>query len=141
MRSSWRHEEAEALLLEAMQRFPDASEPAAEHAEMALQLNRWDDAQARFHHLRERFPALPDGWQGGATVLRNEFQFAAAEALLEQAMARFPDLPQLVLDHAQLPLAPHFAHERNWPKRCRALASCKPRSRRSRPVSSPAFRH
>jgi tetratricopeptide (TPR) repeat protein len=121
MRSSWRHEEAEALLLEAMRRFPDAPEPAADHAAMALQLNQWDDAQDRFLHLRERFPALADGWQGGATVLRNQFQFAEAEALLGQSMTRFPDLPQLVLDHAQLPVAPHFAHEKNWPETLRRL--------------------
>jgi tetratricopeptide (TPR) repeat protein len=121
MRSSWRHEEAETLMLETMQRFPDASEPAAEYASIALQLNRWDDAQTRFQQLRERFPAIPDGWQAGAAVLRHQFQFAEAETMLEQAMARFPGVPQFVLDHAQMPVAPHFAHEKNWPETLRRL--------------------
>jgi tetratricopeptide (TPR) repeat protein len=116
LRSSWRHEEAEALLQAAMQQFPDAPEPASEYASMALQLNRWDDAQARFQQLRERFPALPEGWQGGAAVSRNQFQLAQAEAMLEQAMTRFPQVPQFALDHAQLPVAPAFAREKNWPE-------------------------
>ncbi len=121
MAASWRHDQAETLLVQAMRQFPRTGEPAAEHAWLALHLNRWGDAQARFAQLRERFPALPDGWQGGAAVLRNQFQFAAAEAMLEQAIIRFPDLPQFVLDHAQLPVAPHFAHQKNWPETLRRL--------------------
>jgi tetratricopeptide (TPR) repeat protein len=121
LRAAWRHDDAEALLEDAIRRFPEAPEPAAEHAWMALHLNRWDEAQARFRQLRDRFPAVPDGWQGGATVLRNQFQFGEAEAMLEEAVARFPNLPQFVLDHAQLPVAPHFAHEKNWPETLRRL--------------------
>jgi hypothetical protein len=45
----------------------------------------------------------------------------APETMLEQAMARFPDRPQFMLDHAQLPVAPHFAHEKNWPETLRRL--------------------
>jgi predicted Zn-dependent protease len=119
MRSAWRHDEAEALLQDAMQRFPNAPEPASEYAWTAHQLNRWDDAQARFQHLRERFPSLPDGWQGGATVLRAQLHLPEAEALLEQAMARFPAVPQFALDHAQLPVVPHFADQKNWPETLR----------------------
>jgi tetratricopeptide (TPR) repeat protein len=121
MRADWKHADAEAILQEAMRRFPDAAEPAAEHAGLALHLNQWDDAQTRFKGLRERFPALPDGWHGGATVLRNQFQFAETEALLEQAMTQFPNAPQFALDHAQIPVAPHFAHEKNWPEALRRL--------------------
>ncbi|MGD0109579.1 MAG: hypothetical protein ABSC06_36960, partial [Rhodopila sp.] len=119
MRSSWRHEEAEALLEEGMRRFTDVSDLVAEHAWTALHLNRWDDAGERFHTLRERFPGVADGWQGGAAVLRGQFRLNEAEAMLEQAMERFPHLPQFALDHAQLPVAPHFAQDKNWPEALR----------------------
>jgi tetratricopeptide (TPR) repeat protein len=121
LREAWRHEDAEALLAEAMSRFPDAIEPATDHAALALSQHRWDEAQYRYGRLRHAFPTQPDGWRGGAAVLRYQFKFLEAEALLEQAMDRFPDVPQFSLDHAQLPIAPAFAHEKDWPETLRRL--------------------
>lgn len=122
MQESWRHEEADALLCDAMLRFPDAPEPAVQYAWMAFDVNRWDDAELRFRHLRERFPALSDGWQGGSAVLRNQFKLDEAAAMLEDGMERFPDLPQFMLEYARLPIARPFAAEKDWPETLRRLA-------------------
>lgn len=118
----WRHEEAEQLLIEAMERFPKAEAPPTQFAWIASQQNRWDAAEARFAAVRERFPLTPDGWQGGALVLRNQYRLDEAQRLLEDGMARFPNHPQFVLDHAQLPTFPVFAHQKDWPESLRRLA-------------------
>ena len=117
----WRHDDADALLTEAIQRFPQAEAPAADYAWNALQQNRLEEASLRFEYLRGRFPAYPDGWLGGAQIFRSLFDLEKAEALLEDAMIRFPDLPQLRLNHAQMPIAPVFAHQKNWPEALRRL--------------------
>ena len=120
---AWRDDEAEALLGEAMRRLPNAPEPLAQHAWLALHQNRFDEAEGRFRQVRERFPDAADGWRGGAIVARNQFRFGDADALLAQAITRFPDDPQLLLEHAQLPVAPHFAHEKDWPETLRPAGS------------------
>jgi tetratricopeptide (TPR) repeat protein len=121
LREAWRHADAETLLTEAMARFPDPIEPATEHAALALGQHRWDEAQYRYGRLRHAFPTQPDGWRGGAAVLRFQFKFIEAEALLEQAIERFPEVAQFSLDHAQIPIAPAFAHQKDWPETLRRL--------------------
>jgi tetratricopeptide (TPR) repeat protein len=121
LREAWRHADAEALLADGIIRFPGNADLVAEHAWLAMGQNRWDEAAVRFQIMRERFPNRPDGWQGGAAILRNQFELKQAEAMLEQAMSRFPDQPQFALDHAQLPIAPAFAEQKDWPETLRRL--------------------
>jgi predicted Zn-dependent protease len=118
---NWQHDEAEEVLAEAMRLLPGAAEPAIEHAWIAMHQNRWDEAGSRFDIVRSRFPDKADGWRGGASVLKATFQFPAAEKLLEEAMTRFPDNPQFYLDHAQIPVAPAFAEQKDWPETLRRL--------------------
>jgi tetratricopeptide (TPR) repeat protein len=118
----WRHEEAERLLEAAMERLPGAAEPAVQHAWAAYQQNRLDDAAARFAALRARFPDQPDGWIGGALVLRNASRLTAAEQLLAEGVQRLPNQPRVALEHAQLPVFPVFAEQKNWPETLRRMA-------------------
>jgi tetratricopeptide (TPR) repeat protein len=133
LQALWRHDEAEQLLLMAIDRFPDNAEPAVTHAWIAHEQNRWEDASARFARLRTRFPNVPDGWRGGALVLRNLFQLPEAESLLRDAIERFPDEPRFVLEHAQIPAAAVFAHQKDWPEALRRMENLR--------VAFPAFEH
>ena len=98
-----RHEEAEQVLTVGATRLPDAAEIAAERAWQAYRESRWAEAAERFAQLRERFPALPEGWLGGAMALRHQSLFQEADALLAAGMARLPDHPRIALEHALLP--------------------------------------
>jgi tetratricopeptide (TPR) repeat protein len=109
----WRHEEAEALLAEAMDRFPQDSDVACEHGWIAYHRHQLDEALARFETVRQRFPDLVTGYTAGAAVLRDQFHLAEAEAMLEAAQGRFPDEPRLPYEHARIPLFHPLRRERD----------------------------
>jgi tetratricopeptide (TPR) repeat protein len=111
--SMWRHEEAEALLSDAIGRFPQDGGIAAEHAWLAYHRHLPEEAGQRFAELRCRFPALLAGYLGGARVLRDQFRLAEAEAILEEAHHRFPDQPSLLCEHARIPLFHPLRRERD----------------------------
>jgi len=52
-----RLDEAEALLREAMNRFPDEPQPVLDHARVALLRRDWGEALVRCTAARSRFPA------------------------------------------------------------------------------------
>lgn len=111
--SMWRHDEAEALLSDAIGRFPQDSGIAAEHAWLAYHRHLPEEAGLRFAELRRRFPDLLAGYVGGARVLRDQFRLAEAEAMLEGAHQRFPDEPSLLSEHARIPLFHPLRRERD----------------------------
>jgi tetratricopeptide (TPR) repeat protein len=111
--SMWRHEEAEGLLSEAMERFPQDNGVAAEHAWLAYHRHLPEAAGQRFSELRRRFPGLLAGYLGGARVFRDQFRLAEAEAMLEEAHRRFPDEPSLLSEHARIPLFHPLRRERD----------------------------
>jgi tetratricopeptide (TPR) repeat protein len=62
----------------------------------------WAEAVRRWTALRERFPDEVRGYAEGAKALLRSGQVAAAEAVLQDAMARFADEPSLLVQHAEV---------------------------------------
>jgi tetratricopeptide (TPR) repeat protein len=61
--------EADAALLDAVERLPDDAWPAIEHASLASKRHEWTDAAARWAWVRERWPERPEGYTRGAEAL------------------------------------------------------------------------
>jgi len=53
-----RHEEAEAILLDAQNRFPDSIEPFAEYAQVAIRRGAWAASLERWQNAQRRFPRV-----------------------------------------------------------------------------------
>ena len=110
LRELGRFEEAEALLQGALERFADFPNLLIEHAWIATARHDWPEALRRWESARERFPARVEAWSGKALALREMRRFEDADAVLAQAIQRFPNNPNLVIDHAWI------AHiQREWP--------------------------
>jgi len=124
---TWDHAAADALLQEALTRFPRDSAIAVEHAALALRQNQLDDAADRYAMVRQRFPSIAEGHLGGATVLRNRFRLDEAAALLEAARDILPDEPRLWLDHAMLPVFSPMRRDRDPEETLRRLAELRAR--------------
>ena len=102
LREAGRAAEAEALLLDAERRFPQAIDPPRERAALAQARQDWEEASRRWAVVRERFPAEPAGYLGGAVCLREMARVDEAGALLQEAVQRFPDQAGPALELAWL---------------------------------------
>lgn len=102
---------AEDLIASACDRFPGNPGFLIEHAHLAMHRHAWAEAIDRWRVVRDRAPDNVAGYTGEALALREQRDFAAAEALLQYAMTRFPGDPGPLIDHAWLA---HIAHD--WPE-------------------------
>ena len=103
LRQTGRLDAAEAVLFEAVVRFPAADWPLIEGAWLAQRRAAWGDAVGRAAELRTRLPAEQAGYQIGAFALVQERRYAEAEAVLCQAMERIePQQPWLMAEYARL---------------------------------------
>jgi tetratricopeptide (TPR) repeat protein len=102
LRRTGRGAEADALLAAAAQRFADAVWPLTQAAGAAVATKAWQRAAELAAIIRARFPNDLAGHQIGVQSLRHLRQFAAAEALLEPALAIFPDDEMLLVEAAWL---------------------------------------
>jgi predicted Zn-dependent protease len=116
LRQIGRLDEADAILADAVARFPADQGLAAEYAGMARGRRRPHEALQRYETLRERFPAGLVGYLGLASVLRELDRCEEAEAVLAEASGRFPDEPAPAIEYAALARI-----RRNWAD---ALARC-----------------
>jgi tetratricopeptide (TPR) repeat protein len=96
---------ADALLQDALARFPADPGVWQEYAWIATARRNWTQAAARWAQVRAHFPDLPEAWLREAVALSETWDYAAAEARLEAGIARFPDHADLALEHARLALA------------------------------------
>ncbi|HEY6431568.1 MAG TPA: glycosyltransferase 61 family protein [Acetobacteraceae bacterium] len=109
LRELRRYDEAERLLGEAIERFPDTSWPAAEHAVLANVQGHWEEALRRWDRVRQRFRQEPQGVAGAAWALRELGRLAEAEQLLKAGTEQFPEHPNIAIEHATV------AHQRqDW---------------------------
>jgi tetratricopeptide (TPR) repeat protein len=90
LRSERRYAEAEAVLCDATERFPDHDSLAFEFARNALDLGNWPEARRRSEAFRTRLPGHPFGYISGAQALQELGDTAAAETLLDQAVQTLP---------------------------------------------------
>ncbi len=106
-----RPDEAEPLWAEAVVRFPDSYQPPKSHAFIAHRRQDWPEACARWELMRARFPNDLVGYTFGATALAECQRPDEAEALLLEAVTRFPDLPRPLSELAWL-----AQRRRDWPE-------------------------
>ena len=93
--------EADALLRVAVERFPDNIHLAIDRAWTAHDRHDWTEALARWSQMRERFPNHSGGYFGAAASLHQMLRYAECDTMLEEAMRRFPQDLNLVLEYAR----------------------------------------
>jgi tetratricopeptide (TPR) repeat protein len=93
---------AERTLEQTRQRFPDRVEPLIEYARIAETQHNWVVMAARYTVLRIRFPDEVLGYRGGAHARRELGRLDEADALLEVAMNRFPNEPNVFIDYGRI---------------------------------------
>lgn len=123
LREMGRFEEAERLLLEAMERFPDESGPAIEYALVAQHQRDWPRALPRWKTVQQRFRAHPSGYTWTALVLRHLQRLDEAEEVLSVARKRFPEDPGVLTECAQLSEA-----RNDWPAAAQCWAEVRSRT-------------
>jgi|GEM_PF-2140260 len=110
LRDAGRLDEADAVLAEAVARFPDIPTPMVQYAQLAAARRDWTEAARRWHAVAIRYPDNIEAIAGQALALREAGRFTEADAVLAAALKRFPDNRHLRIDHAWV------AHiGRDWP--------------------------
>ncbi len=102
LRQAGRAAEAEALLIEGISRFADEPGPAIDYAWLAHDRHDWPEALRRWSLIRQHFRDEPLGYSGAADAYRHTGEFDLADALLQYALGRFPDLGWLAVEHAKV---------------------------------------
>src|SRR3954471_11118859 len=125
-----RFDEAEQLLAEGANRFPDDPGFAIERGWLAYRRGDFTTAIERWREIRHPIPEHHIGHTAGALALRDAGCLAEAEALLVEAISRFPLERGPLTEHAWL-----AASRRDWPE---AVRRRRPRSPEAHVV--PAFR-
>lgn len=94
--------DAEAIGAAGVAKFPNDLWVAEVYAGLAAYQRRWGVGAQRWSAVRERFPTQPVGYEMGAQCLRDAGNVQDAEALLHEAVRRFPDHPRLPAQLAAL---------------------------------------
>ena len=122
LRELGRLDEAEPLLQEAVERFPNFAPLAWERVRLAGARGDWAEAERRWLAYRAKYPEQPFVYLGGAAALRELGRLDEAERLLEEAAARYADHPQIAWEHARL-----ASERRDWPEAARRWAAARKR--------------
>jgi tetratricopeptide (TPR) repeat protein len=117
-------EEGEAMLTDALQRFPDDANVANEHAWAAGNRGDHEESLSRYRAILARFPDDVSAYQGASRALVALGRTEEGEAMLQEALRRFPDHPHLLFE-----LAHAAEHRSDWAEaaqRWEALADAHP---------------
>ena len=103
LRTAEHLELADFVLMDAMQRFADSSELAAEYAWVAHHRHDWQTAAERWSAVRKRFPDISMAyWMEGALLLKHLYEFDKAEDVLREGVRRFPEHVDIAIGYAEL---------------------------------------
>ena len=102
-----RLDEADGLLTEAVQRFPQDQRLCVEHARLAHVRRDWVAAASRWERLQALCPTLPEPYIGGANALIELQRYGPAEAALKDAMERFPEDAEIFSLYAKVSARQH----------------------------------
>jgi tetratricopeptide (TPR) repeat protein len=111
LRNLRRFDEADAVLLAAMPRFPALSVLAANYAVNADARGDRAMALSRWRRVVEQFPDVAIGYAGVGAALKACGDFADANRVLAEAIQRFPEDANLEINHAWVAEA-----EQDWPE-------------------------
>jgi tetratricopeptide (TPR) repeat protein len=92
--------EADALLLLAMEKFPDFAEAQADYAFVAHRQRDWREAVARWEAFRAKFPSVMMGYSLGGTALCELGRYADADNVIRLGLERLPDDEELLEKYA-----------------------------------------
>jgi tetratricopeptide (TPR) repeat protein/predicted O-methyltransferase YrrM len=109
LRELSRFEEAEALALEGLRRYPNHIELQASYAFVATARRDWEQALQRWQTYVHRVPDQAVGYIHAGVALRELEQFAEADAILREALRRFPDNSEIIRNYAW-----NAHHNRDW---------------------------
>jgi predicted Zn-dependent protease len=90
LRLQGRLADAEALVGDALERFPTEAPLFLDHARMAEMRRDWPEASVRWSEVAERFPDMWEGLTGQGRVLREQGKPDQAHVLLTRAVDLFP---------------------------------------------------
>jgi tetratricopeptide (TPR) repeat protein len=107
-------DQADLLLQEAIERFPNVAWLTFEHGWVAHIRRDWPEASRRWEIVRAHAPEVLVGYTEGAAALRELGRMTEAEALLRDAAERFPNEARVVIEQAWLAQA-----RRDWPEAVR----------------------
>jgi tetratricopeptide (TPR) repeat protein len=124
LREFGRLDDAEALLEAAQLRFPNEPATFAEHAMISHARSDWNQAEARWLVVRQKFPDRIEGYSGAVISLRAAGKEDQADDLLAEAVRLNPNDRRWITEWAD------FAHRRrDWSeaaRRWRALRTSFP---------------
>jgi tetratricopeptide (TPR) repeat protein len=103
------YDDAEGVLTEAVERFPDAANALIGLASLAAQRGKWDLALQRWEDVRWLFPGRAAGFLGAYAALLNLRRSDEAERVLAEALRLFPADPEVAIKYAA-----QAARRRDW---------------------------
>lgn len=109
LREQSRFDEAESLVLEGLRRHPGDNELQASYAFIATARKDWEPAVERWQTYVDRFPDHPVGYLQAGIALRELGRFPDADAVLREALRRFPENSDILGNFAR-----NAAHRRDW---------------------------
>ena len=102
LRATGHADEAETLLDSIHERFPQDPGMLIDRAWLANHRRDWSAAIERWTRVRARLPDLEPAYTAGAAALWEQHRFDEADAVLREAMERFPDSPEPLAAYANL---------------------------------------
>jgi tetratricopeptide (TPR) repeat protein len=103
------HYASDALAMDGLVRFPGDPPLLVNYAWSAHQAQRWPEAAQRWQAVREHAPDSKLGYVQGANALRKGGDLAGADALLAEALRRFPNDRELLTSAASM-----ATQDQNW---------------------------
>jgi pentatricopeptide repeat protein len=111
VREQGRVADADALVTELHERFPNEPAVFMEAARLAEQKGDWPEAEHQWGELAVRFPDSWESYRGRARILREQGELVGAHELLNQAVGRFPSSIELLHDLSRVAEA-----QQDWPE-------------------------
>jgi tetratricopeptide (TPR) repeat protein len=97
-----RFDEADALLVSALETFPKHSGVSIEYARVAHRRFDWEDAIRRYYQTIDKFPNLPEAFLGASMSLLKLNRLDEMDKLLSVAVDQFPAHAQIAIDYARV---------------------------------------
>ena len=100
LRAEKRVDDADAMLSDGIERFPEHIGLAIDYCSAAMDRHEWSEALQRWERLQRAFPNELRGYIGAALALRELKKCEEGEARLLAAIDRFPEHPHPPIHYA-----------------------------------------
>lgn len=94
--------EAEKLIKQALEHFPNEPAVVTEYCEISMQRKDWSEAVSRWQLMQNRFPDNKNVYIRGAIALREKKDYEQSNALLIQGKKRIPNHPWAIFDNINI---------------------------------------